>query len=672
MKKSPVFIFLFSSLFTASVLAQSVSFPDDEKGRGYYNRPYQRYEAEPDKCATNGTFLSATYDQSMLQSEASNQVALQLTERNSYVEWIIDEEADGLTIRFSLPDSDDGTGTKGAFALYINDGYSQNISLNSYWGWQYFPKEGSKHSDNQPSEAKFARMRFDEIHLKLKKKIQAGGKLKLVKIDNNEIPYTIDFVELENVPDAVAYESITDADKVMYDSSVDLSVFVRNNGGKTIYIPAGKHNVANRIYINEDNTKIIGAGMWYTELYFDASSDHISTYRNRGIESECSNVLVEGLYINTINNKRYFDNNDAYQVGKGFMGGFGFNSVIRNVWVEHFECGAWLADYKKEGAEHLLVEHCRFRNNYADGLNLCSGMKNAVVQFCSFRNNGDDDMASWSVNDMCENNTFRYNVAENNWRASSLGFFGGKQNRAHHCVVIDPMEAGIRATCDFIGTGFSTDGYCSFSNISIYGAGVASGTPGIGGDLWGNNQGAVQLYSTQQYDLNNFKVCNIDIYDSKNDAILIASYQKKFNDLILYNINVEGTGRWGIYYYQPEGTVRHCSLSFNDLGADRIFNFTPDPNQYFFTEDCDIDCAIDDDVVSAVHLPEDDLRCYSADNTIVLTGLYHSSISVFDISGRKVHQTGIVSNDTVIDGVERGLYFVCITNQNKVFKVCVN
>ena len=69
--------------------------------------------------------------------------------------------------------------------------------------------------------------------------------------------------------------------------------------------------------------------MWYTELYFTASSDDRSTYNKRGIETDNSNIVIEGLYINTINNKRYYDNNANYQVGKGFMGSFGANSIIR-------------------------------------------------------------------------------------------------------------------------------------------------------------------------------------------------------------------------------------------------------------------------------------------------------------------------------------------------------
>ena len=132
--------------------------PDDDIERGYYDRPYKRYEAEPDRCAGNASFLSPTVLQTELQSEASNQMAAQLTEKGSYIQWTNDEAADGLTIRFSLPDGEDGKGTKGTLALYVNNEYVQDIVLDSYWAWQYALKKGQTYPDNIPAGNKFARI----------------------------------------------------------------------------------------------------------------------------------------------------------------------------------------------------------------------------------------------------------------------------------------------------------------------------------------------------------------------------------------------------------------------------------------------------------------------------------------------------------------------------------
>ena len=94
------------------------------------------------------------------------------------------------------------------------------------------------------------------------------------------------------------------------------------------------------------------------------------------------------MSINTANNKRYYRNNPSFQVGKGLNGSWGESSRVTDVRIDHFRCGAWIT-----GAHNLTVEHCRFRNNYADGINLTNNSTGCVVSHCSFRNNGDDDMA---------------------------------------------------------------------------------------------------------------------------------------------------------------------------------------------------------------------------------------------------------------------------------------
>ena len=636
-------LFLFPVL---SVRAQSILFADDERERGYFNHPYLRYEAETGKCETNGNILQPTYDQRELQSEASNQSAVQLIIKDSYVQWTNEKAADGLTIRFSLPDSEDGKGLQGMLALYVDGNFIQNIKLNSYWAWQYILKTGNKYPDNMPNTStKFPRMRFDEIHLKLDSKIPANSVFRLVKTDENDIPYTIDFAELEEIPDVVTFESIDDVNKTAYSpDNGKLQYFVSQNKGKTIYLPPGKYEVDNRIIISGDGTKIVGAGMWYTEIYFTASSDDRSTYNQRGIETSSSNVVLEGLFLNTVNNKRYYNNDDRYQVGKGVMGSFGSNSVIRNVWIEHFECGGWI-----EGAYNLNIQHCRFRNNYADGINLAYGSKNSTIEQCSFRNNGDDDMATWSRADrLCENIVFRYCTSENNWRASSLGFFGGKQNKAYNIVISDPMEAGFRVTSDFPGMPFSSDGYSEFYNISVYKGGVASGVAGTGGDLWGNQQGALHINSSSQYDLQNIKIHNIDLYDSKNDAVFIGSGSKLIKNLILKNIHIHETGRYGLFFSNAKGSGIYCNIEYENIGA--AANTNAIPSSFTFMEDCS--------TVSVQSPKNPELKVVSLEGTLHVSGKENTSVSVYDIWGRKNYQTSVKSGQAIISGLCSGVYIV--------------
>ncbi|MDR1403516.1 MAG: right-handed parallel beta-helix repeat-containing protein [Tannerellaceae bacterium] len=576
------------ALLTVStgMFAQSVSYPDDAKQRGYYDRPYKRYEAEPGKCAANGLFLSPACTQTELQSEASNAAAIRLVHKGAYIQWKNDEAADGMVVRFSIPDSPSGTGTKGYVSLYVNDAFIQRITLDSYWAWQYALLTGQTYPDNLPAENKFARMRFDDVRIKLPDQIPCGATFKLVKEDADDVPYTIDYVELEPVPPARSFASIPDVGKVEYHAGKagSLEAFIAANGGKTIYIPPGKYTVNERIVLSEPGTKLIGAGMWYTEIYFSAPPDREDTFAKRGIQSDRSDIVIDGLYITTANNRRYYVFNGRNgQAGKGLMGSFGSNSVIKNVWIEHFECGGWI-----DGADNLAVRHCRFRNQYADGINLSLGSRNSVVEHCSFRNNGDDDMASWSRGQsMCENVTFQYNTAENNWRASSVGFFGGKGHKALNLVILDPMEAALRVTTDFPGREFSDGDFIVYDGISVYRGGGRPGPLGFYGDIInGAASGAIHITSYLQYDIRNIKFSNIDLYHSKYDAIFIDSRNEKtIASLYFENIHIYGAARHGISFNDAAGEAFYCNVVFDRVGAGSLGSI---PGRFTFTlmEDC--------------------------------------------------------------------------------------
>lgn len=560
--------------------SQVYTFPTDAQMRGWYNRPYERYEAEPGRCTTNGQFLAATDNQQHLQSEASHQQALQLINQGDYVSWVVNRPGDGLTVRFSLPDNANGTGTDGNLDIYAGTDKVGTIYLNSYWAWQYC--DGT-YPDNTPRTGNVViRMRFDENHVRLSRSLQQGEVLKLVKKENNSTPYTIDFAELEPVPARVEFSSLS-GNKVQFDGNGDVADFIMNNQGKTIYIPEGTWNSSKRIYLTSaDNTKLIGAGMWYTQIYFTASSDQYNTHSYRGIEASSNNLLVEGLYLNTVNNKRYYQNNAANQVGKGFMGGWGNNSTIRNCWVEHFECGAWIADYTSKGSNNLTVEYCRFRNNYADGLNCSNGSHGHTIRYCSFRNNGDDDMASWTTYNGCSNISFSYCTAENNWRASSLGFFGGNGNSAHHLYLADGLESGLRVNSDFDGNGFTGNAF-EIHDITIDHCGCLAGTKGTGGDFWGASQGALNLGSTSKYEINNIHFRNIDILRPRWNAVYVrAQSGKNLNGCSLRNITISDAPYYGIFFSGARGTMSYCHLTFNNVTN----HMNAVPSTLTWTEDC--------------------------------------------------------------------------------------
>lgn len=567
------------------LLAQHVKFDvDDSRQRGYYDRPYIRYEAEPGKCLSNSSaFLPPTHDQQALQSEASNQQALQLLRAGDFVEWTVDFEANALTLRFSLPDAADGNGLQGELDICVNGKAVKRLDLSSYWAWQYaFYGSQDKMLDNIPSEDKFARMRFDETHVLLPTTLHVNDRVSLLKVSEDGIPYTIDFVELELAENPLQFKDIKDKNKVAYSPEQgDIADFIASHGGMTIYIPVGKFYTDKRIEITAPHTRLLGAGMWYSEIYFTASSDNLDTYSHRGIFCQQDSCEVNGLYLNTVNSQRYYHKNSRYQVGKSLMGSFGTGSKISHVWSEHFECGGWI-----DRCINLQVSYCRFRNNYADGINLDFGSRNSSVSHCSFRNNGDDDMASWSRGqEFCEQILYEYNTAENNWRASSVGFFGGKGHIARKIVVIDAMEAGVRTTCDFPGREFSDEGTILYEDISIWRSGCSNGSLGFSGDLInGMSAGAIHITAFKTYDLVNVTFRGIDIYDAKDDAVFInCNNGKKVINLLLDRIHVYGAGGHGISLNESAGNATFSNLQFERTAKSPIAeNLT---NGYFVIQE---------------------------------------------------------------------------------------
>jgi hypothetical protein len=470
-------------------------------------------------------------------------------------------------------------------------------------------------------------MRFDEMHIRLSRPVASAEYLKIVKKDNNNTPYTIDFVELEPVPEKVTFESLS-GNKIKYDGS-DLPTFIANNGGKIIYIPEGTWNCPNRIKINTNGTQIIGAGMWYTTIYFNTSSSNPSTYAYRGIETEASNLRVEGIYFNTINNQRYYNGDDSKQVGKAFMGSWGNNSVIRNCWAEHFECGAWIANFVGRGSNNLLIEHCRFRNNYADGVNCSHSSNGHTVRYCSFRNNGDDDMASWSVVVKCQNVTYAYCTAENNWRASSLGFFGGKNLTAHHLAIFDALESGLRVNSDFSGPGFDANGTINIYDITINHCGCTGGTRGNSGDFWGNTQGALNIGSTNYYAIHNVMFNNITINNARSYGMFIrATNSNPLNNIALNNISINGA-KMGIYFFGARGNATYCNLSFQNV--DKNMNNIPSTFSWTQATDCQPPISSGQGITHNNHAATDIHKFFR-------DGILYISVNgnTYDILGRKL------------------------------------
>lgn len=533
-KRKVILIILMAAVSQFSSVCQSAGLI------GAYEMPYTRYEADAAQTITSATEkVAATFDQSETAAEASGQKYIELANGESAIEWEVATPGDGVTLRFTLPDSDTGGGLQSDVDVYINDELDQTVVLSSYYSWQYFE---NFEPSNDPGGT-HARMRFDEVHFRLGQNLVVGDKLKIKKKNSDSIAIGIDFIELEEVPALLAkpegFESILDHGAIANDGVSDLGALntalsAANNAGTGVYIPEGQFDFDNKIELGQSNIAIQGAGMWYTTVYFTNAGVF-----SGGIFAYGSNLHISDFYMNTVNNRRFFSPG-TYMNYKGFMGTYGSNSVIKNVWAEHFEVGAWVAGYSEPVAvtDNLTISHVRFRNNYADGVNFAQGTSYSVVEHSSIRNNGDDGLAIWTSDFLGapagRNNIFRFNTIENNYRAGGMAMFGGRDHMAHNLLIKDCFGgAGIRFTTDFPGHSFSSQGLVRIADIEIENCGTSA-------DLWDNHRGAVEL--NVPMGMSNFQFDNIVVKNAQRHGVQAHG---TFSNVKFTNITVDGVGADG-------------------------------------------------------------------------------------------------------------------------------
>jgi len=550
MRKLPIGVAIFALLFIycTQAIAQS---------RGYYDAPYTRYEA--DAGTGNGTIIT-NFSQANIAYEASERTCVYLSNGQSR-EWITSSAFRGIVVRASGASSQTATSGQSVLAkLFIDNIQVATLTFDPSWGWKKLDDGNNNYSGTSNRNP---RMRYDEQRYLHSSTVTAGKKIKIESQGN----LYLDFIEIEDVPPPIpspaGYKQYTG-------NGSDLQAWLNNNSGN-IYIPAGNYNIGG--CINIGSRIIQGAGMWYTNLNWTTTGTS-----NSGFVSYTRTNQLKDLSMNQTVSKARANNH------KGLNGVWG---TISNVWVEHFECGAWFGNYNGSygdaNCDGMTITNCRFRSNYADGVNLCQGSRNCVVSHCNFRNNGDDDMAIWPASDKnrgtCYNNTYEYNTAEHCWFASSCALYGGYNNKWQYIIVRDNYETGLRVNSKFTGYGFG-DSDNIFSNIDVIRCGTWLGA-------YNNPFGAIDLTTNGAVsgNIKNVKFTCIDIIDALSEGLWVqGGGGVQYNNVYFCGINVNGTGKEGtnndngnktnwLYGYPfrfssiPTGTIYYQNLGVTNRGG---------------------------------------------------------------------------------------------------------
>ena len=497
---------------SANVLTNATD--DQTQGKEYSTdsygakMPYTTHDAEK-ATVENGATIRQSTDMESTAVEATNQTYVELPKKYAAVTFNVTEPANALNVRYTIPD-----GASGQLDVQVNGLSVGNLDLSSHSAWQYLKGD---HEYDQAIDGSSARFRFDETRLLLKDiQLKSGDKISLVKKKDDNIPYGIDFIELEQAPAPVAQSensiSIVDKGASANDDSDDTAALLAaveeaKASGKSVYIPEGRFNFDKQVNIEADNLKISGAGVWHTQLHFTSDKRYgggiVFGHNSNGIE-------LSNLYMDSNLTSRY--NEDAQY--KAISGTLGKDSKIHDIWVQHFEVGMWIGDYDQTGnmkyTDGLVVENARIRNNLADGINFAQGTKNSTVKNSNIRGNGDDGLAIWSsISDGTnaaaeENNKFLNNTIESGWRAAGIGIFGGKGHEISGNLIKDVFAgAGIRVNTVFAGHNFDLND----SGIKIHDNTILrSGTTN---DLYNLHRGAIDFQQVRG------TIKNVDVYDNK-------------------------------------------------------------------------------------------------------------------------------------------------------------
>lgn len=480
--------------------------------------PYLEYEAED--ADTNGTRLGPSRKFGDVAAESSQRKAVRLDATGQYVHFVSKNAANSIVVRYSIPDSADGSGNWTTLSVYVNGTKRSKLSISSRWAWTY--GDFGNPRPNDPAQGKPHHF-YDEAHA-LVGDIPAGATVSIQRDADDTAPYyIIDLIDLEQVaaplPQPANFVSITDCGATPDDDSDDqpaiqACIDQAHRAGKGLYIPKGTfRSIAKALSV--DNVTIRGAGMWYSTIYgFNARFDCY------GSACKYYDFLVSG--DTTLRNDSSPES--------GFSGVTGNGTILQNIWVEHSKTGYWVGP----AASALNISHCRFRDLYADGINLWHGTSNSVVEQSHFRNTGDDALASWSDSASNTNNVFRFNTVQVPWMANCFGIYGGNGNRIEDSVCQDVVQyPGILIAQQFNSQPFQ--GTTAIVRTSVIRA---------GGPAYNDEQGAIKFYA-EQGNMGGFLVQDSLIQDSTFSGIHLQG-PNRIDNLRFQNVTVSTPGTWGI------------------------------------------------------------------------------------------------------------------------------
>ncbi|SBT39127.1 discoidin domain-containing protein [Micromonospora auratinigra] len=508
-------------------------------GRGA-NLGYDAYEAEDGAVGGGAQVVGPNRTIGDLAGEASGRRAVTLNTTGAYVEWTTKSATNAVVARFSIPDAPGGGGIDSTLDVYVNGVLHKPISLTSKHSWLY----GAEAAPSDSPSAGAPRHLYDEANVLLNSTVPAGSRIRLQKDAANTTTYAIDFVNTELVspranPDPARYKVPTGFSHADVQNALDA---VRMDGTGTlvgVYLPAGTYETAQKFQVYGKSVKVVGAGMWYTR--FQTPTNQQNTDAGFRVESSASGSTFAHL--------AFFGNYTNRIDGPGKVWGElkdVDNLTLDSVWVEHTVCAYWGVS-----VNGLTIRDSRFRDTFADGVNMTNGSTDALVTNSEGRSNGDDAFALFSATDQGGSGGNHGNVFENvtatlTWRAAGIAVYGGYDNVFRNLYIADQLTySGITISSLDFGypfVGFGASPPTRFENISL----IRSG-----GHFWGAQTfPALWLFSASK-EFRGIRVTDLDIVDPTYSGIMFQTKytggqpENPITDTVLTNVSISGARRSG-------------------------------------------------------------------------------------------------------------------------------
>src|ERR1700728_3132581 len=322
-------------------------------GRGA-DVPFTEYSAVGSD--TNGSVIGPSDNLYTLPAEAVGRIAVTLNGAGQYVDFTLARPANAVDLRYSIPDSADGTGLTTPLHVSAGGRALPDLTLTSKYTWFY----GSYPFTNNPADLDGHHM-YDDVRTQFGRTLPAGTHVRF-EIANPSIPVTIDVADFEQVapPAPQPHGSISvlsyGADPTGQKDSTTAIQNAINAGsaaGKAVYIPPGNFTVTAHLIVN--NVTLTGAGMWYSVL----GGNGVGVFGNFAPDPS-TNVHLSNFAIFGQVNARV-DSEDFMGIGGSLQ-----NSTINSVWIQHVQAGIWMTG----PFTNLKISNVRIQDTVADGINI--------------------------------------------------------------------------------------------------------------------------------------------------------------------------------------------------------------------------------------------------------------------------------------------------------------